>query len=248
MNFPHGFFIDPNTYRSGSVWDMSMSWWRPTSRRAGWTSWSCRWSSTTTCRSWPKTTFTGSAARVGPDAAGVPCHSSRHQIRGCCAIFSGCCRRRSRRLRSGESIILTLTRRSPRGVGLAVRRATTDSSDPNEARSGKRDVAVFKRLEPRSPVDHLRGGMHVTAERRPRPISNQSKAKASTSPTDPRAADRPVRTPPGSVRDRSTRAPVEATTGLRPVRSADDRAEIALEPGQHLGRYFVVRQFVTGFE
>ena len=42
-----------------------MSWWRPTSRREDWTSRSCPWSSTTTCRSLPKITFIASVAQGG---------------------------------------------------------------------------------------------------------------------------------------------------------------------------------------
>ena len=49
-------------------------WWPRISRRAASTSRSCRWSSTTTCRSWRRTTSIGWA---GPDAPGVPAAQSR---------------------------------------------------------------------------------------------------------------------------------------------------------------------------
>ena len=140
---------------------VSTCWWPPTSRRAASTSRSCPWSSTTTCRSWPKTTFTESAAPAGPDAAGAPCRSCRPSD--------------SRLLRDIQRLLpapleqiavegFEATHAEPSipraDSNPAIGRTATDSSGRNETRSGTRDTALFRGVEPPSLVDELDFGSH----------------------------------------------------------------------------------------
>ena len=75
----------------------------PTSRRAASTSHSFRWSSTTICRSWPRTTFTVWVGPDGRDGRDAPCRWCREPNRDCCATCRGCCRRPSSRWSSRDS-------------------------------------------------------------------------------------------------------------------------------------------------
>lgn len=88
------------------------------------TSRTCRWSSTSICRSRPRTTSIASAARAAAGNTGVRCRCCRRQRSGCCGRFSEWCRRRwnawrfptSRRKQAGDQFC-----GRPRAAGPQVR-------------------------------------------------------------------------------------------------------------------------------
>jgi len=125
------------------------------------TSSTCRWSSTSTCRSCPRTTCIVWVGPGAPDSADAPFHWSRHRKQDSCARFSRWWRRRSsasrlpssRRTHTGRSstcrrgrmTLIDPGRRAVRRTGAAISGSTPAGASALAARSAPADRQQRKR-------------------------------------------------------------------------------------------------------